>query len=121
MACLRRVLAAGEPVAAIREFDMYGRPCRELVWLDYPRDSPSDKWTMLYAAPPPVAAPAEGWKLVPVEPMPEQIHACMRTGGEPYSGPSYKIIAELYRMMVEVAPTFNFKERNQLRAFDDVP
>ncbi len=50
------------------------------------------------------AALERGWKLVPVEPTRDQIIAPMLTGGEPYKGPSPRMIAEIYRMMIESSP-----------------
>lgn len=42
--------------------------------------------------------------LVPREPTQEMIAACMRTGGEPYTGPSAAYLAECYLAMIAAAP-----------------
>ena len=48
--------------------------------------------------------PKEGEVVVPVEPTDEMIHACMKTGGEPYIGPGFRVVKELYYAMIESRP-----------------
>lgn len=69
---------------------------------DAVRDLHAWATSRLNAAPRP--AVPEGWKLVPVEPTHRMVAVCMQTGGEPYTGPGPKIIAEYWRAMCAAAP-----------------
>jgi hypothetical protein len=75
------------------------------VATDGERSEARERWRTARAAVLARMSTPPGYKLVPVEPNDHMLSAPTQTGGEPYNGPSKRLVREIYAVMLAAAPT----------------